>query len=441
MKKLLILLLCLTLLPILPTTAEEAAQLPIFRVTMARGDGSETTIGSAMLYLSENLLLTALPITEGDEDALTAYGPDGTAYGVAYILESQYGLQVLVIEPEANMAGAPSSWKEDAGRLLVGVTANGLRYAEPALSVSRTKLDGLDAYLVSAREPLLPGAMLMDGDGAVAGVVVAVWGEGENRYVALPTMAVTEVLMSGIGEEFGDDPSCLTGLELTYDGGIVTVDWSGCKVDGVSEDSVFIVFYQDVENVYYSYFPVEDGSMSQEIGLVPGRSYNIWVQHVHGEVGEVYLPEEQSAVRFDVPEGTFFTDYSFTNECYLAWAPINETPDLTTLLAPVEPITAQSLTDLSKSLYLQVTNTYAVDEEIELPMLAVLYTPEGFVFFNVNGYIFVPEYQENDVWSVDITDLFASYQSFGGGKFVPGEYTLRYTLGDQWGGEVTFTLE
>lgn len=438
MKRLLMLLLCLMLLP-LPAMAAEAAQPSVFLLTSVNEAGEETVLGSGLLMLEGDVLLTSAPIPE-ELESVRAYAPNGEVYEVLFSIPGEHGVQMLVLYGESTLPFAGVVRAEGMGGMLVGVTEKGLRYSAPAENVTRTTFEGHDAWLVSAKEPLLPGAVLIDDNGDVFGVTVADWGEGEARYVAVTGDAFVSFLMGSSGTTDGDS-EWLTDVRFSYDAGMLTVDWSGCEIDGLSEDSAFTMYFEDVKNTYISYVTGNSEKTSMSIIVVPGREYRFWVRHSHGEADGSARPEDK-AMGFTVPELGTLTEYGFTEESYLAWSRVDETPDATAELPKLEFISADSLRNPDIRLYLQVINSYVVDEEIERDMVYVLHTPEDYMFFLGAGYIFGPEYMERDVWNADITEMFDDYLTYNGtGVFAPGEYTVSYVIGGQWAGGFSFTLK
>lgn len=445
MRKLLALLICLMLVPLLPAAAESASGA-LFRLTLVDGSGGETQLGSAVLALDAQLLFTGAVID--DPAQVRAYAPDGSVHALQYAIDGDSGITLLVLDEETRLPVPDLSMTEPARSRLVGLTRNGLTYDKPAASVSKAVYGGRDASLVSAKERLLPGAVLMDSAGNLVGITVADWGEGEARYVALTGYALIDALMAALiaePEQTGDSrvdgrTSWLMDAALRYEDGALTVDWSGCEIEGLNDQSEITVYVECPVNHYYVYYTAPASDAMMAVDVVPGYEYNIWVNHAYGTQDEDRMAQYAQNVR--IPEAGAFTDYGFTDVCYLAWAPADETPDASEKLPALEPVTAETLGDSDRRLFLQVTNTYAVEEELETSLVIVLQTPEGYVFHQLNGYIFMPEIQTEDVWNADVTQLFMRYLRYNDTlSFAPGEYALSYLIGGQWAGRFTFTLE
>lgn len=442
MKKLIVLLLCALLLPILPAVAEGMEDVPLFRLVTVDESGQEITIGSGVLITSEHELLTSAAMC--DLGVTAAYAPDGTVYAVTNATIYKTGFAQLELDQDAKMPAAQYAEAASAQYWLMGVTRNGLRYSAPATNVTTTRYSGQDAWLVSASEALLPGAVLVHPDGDLVGLVAATWGEGEARYVVLP--GSDAVLWATAAIPVGDvraarNSEWLQDVALTYEAGVLMIDWSGSAIRDMSENGGFAVYVTDTENKYYSYYLLDGNSFSIQLLLVPGREYLIGVTQTHnGGDNITHLSRKEMDV-FVVPEAGPLEEYGFTSECYLSAFPIDETPDPVGTLPPMEEITAETLADISTSLYIMVINTYDVEEEIEASMIFSLHTPEGYALFSASGYIFAPEYEERDAWNADVTELFAEYLAYTNGEFAPGEYELRYAIDGVWADTFTFTLE
>lgn len=435
MKKLLALLLCVALLPILPALAENGV-VPLFRLAKTDEAGQEANLGSAILMNAQVLLTTVPGMTAGT----TAYGPDGASYNVVAVVSLGGGVYLLQLNHAADAQPASLSVSGSGRMRVAGVTAKGQRFDGEAQNVAAAQYNHQGALLLTADDKLLPGAVLINESGEVCGMVAAEWSEGELRYVALTGKALLETVMVAAAQEDldaqEDSGEWIRNISATYEDGMLTLDWSGDDPAGAES---FTVYLQDVETFYYYYYQVTGDQRSIELPMVPGRTYAYWIRR-GGHKGSDGLTQE-NAKEFAIPEGSLYTGRSFTSECYLAAYPADQTPDLTEEMPPLTPITAEALADEGQRLYLQVINTYAVEEEIETSMICSLHTPDGQVFYNINGYIFMPEYQEHDAWSVDVTELFEDFLTYGPGSFAPGEYELRYTIGADWGGVFAFTLE
>ena len=436
MRKLLALLICLTLLPAMPARAEARAAIPLFRLTATDADGVETEVGSALLALDGQMLFTGAAVP----GRLTAYAPDGSAHAVGQIVSGGGGLTLLILEEDANLPVGGLSGADVSKSRLIGLTANGLFYDAPVTGAARSVYQGYEVWLVSAAEPLRPGSALVDAEGGLVGLTVAEWGEGEARYAVLAGDALIEALSAEVEAEPELGDSVWLEAELGYEAGLLSIDWSRCEVDGLDADSVFTVYVECGANPYYLYFDMEPVASATYTEAVPGYEYRVWVECHHGEPSGG-LPGKY-ARSIAIPEAGDFTDDEFSNECWLAWAPAGETPDVDARLPALEPITAQTLTDASRTLYLQAVNTYAVEEEMETTLILVLETPEGYVFHSLSGYIFLPEAQAEDVWNADVSELFANCLMYSDSMgFSPGTYTLSYLIGGQWAGRISFTLE
>lgn len=439
MKKMLALLLAALLtLAALPVLAEEDGDLPLFLIYASDESGDSRLMGCAVLYDNAATLLTVLSVVPSDQSVHAVY--NGDVYDVVQgaRLSADSPLVLLTLDRAADATPCTFSASIVAS-VLEGVTPTGLRYSAPAGQLSTTVYHSEDAMLVSARETLLPGAVLTDGAGSLAGVVVSAWGEAENRYLALTGETLSAALTS-LGAENGE--GFVGGFDMTWDAGLLTVDWSACEAPEGFEESSVIAYLADEANPYFSYYTPESDAQQLSMPLVPGRSYNVWVRFVRPEDElSVNLPWNLTQ-HFDVPDADFYAEYDFTNENYLACAPADQTLVGTEKLEPLDPVTEDALMDEHIRLYQQVINSYDVDEEMEATMMFTLETPEGYMFSSNNGFLFSPDFEANDVWNGEVTDLFSDYLQFNGtGAFAPGEYKLGYTLNEYWGGVFTFTLE
>ena len=178
MKRSVILLaMLLVLLACLPALSED---LPVF---LLEQDGAP--VGSAVLFGSENTLLTTIPVpsTEG------LYVLSGEEKVPAEIFPDQDQLLSLVLT-ETALPGTPMELGQVS---LTGLEASGF-LPDGAITQSEclhvaylTQPAGLT---LSADALLLPGAVLTNGDGELCGLIAASLGEGVGRYFALSSAEI-----------------------------------------------------------------------------------------------------------------------------------------------------------------------------------------------------------------------------------------------------------
>ena len=312
--------------------------------------------------------------------------------------------------------------------------------------------------MMTCEAELTVGAPVMDQQGALMGLVAAVWGEGINEYVVLPADTAVEMLKNGIDENsatiYDSVPDILNGLQeqkqttaddrwlkefsVSVDAGKITVDWSGAQHTAGEGEKYFVIF-MDIANPFYSYMDVEGDKTSVSFYAAPERAYAVWVQCSTPEDFSTNM--DMSAVQMFTTEAAVpFDQYAYRdNELYLGVVPAGSEEN-TVKAEKLDKITVADIIDQETDFCMQAVSQYEVTEEITVMMQTVLTTPEGYAFVLDSSYIFIPEMMDNDVWNVALEYIFNNYQQFSGFISV-GEYSVAYYFNGQLAGSLTFTIE
>lgn len=427
MKKLICILLLLTLA--FPALAEEDVYARVsdalYRIVLRTAEG-DVTLGSGVVFLDQSVLLTAGAYPAAG--ALYAIGADGE-HGVRSVeWPGSAGLALMQLDSPSSATPLGLSDYQTVGLShLFGTDDEGNVGTVPLYQALHSVYRGQYALLLSAEEGLLPGAVMMDEKGCVVAVVMAQQAEGVGMYVALNAKAIYSAIT---GEQEAD---AFLDLEVGWDNGLLTLSW----IDGPREDGLYLITISGKENGYYTFFEADCDQRSFQTAVPPGHTYYIQAQWTPSEE-EAHAPVWSAMAEYTVPQSAF-TLYGFTQECFLASAPAGQ--EITGVLPEMTFVSADTLADASRALYLQITNTYDVDGDIEAPMTLELLAPDGQFYFDELSYLFSPEYEAEDVFCVPLAELFETCARFSAnGAMQPGEYTLRYAIAGKTAGEYAFTL-
>lgn len=438
LKRFLLLLLALMLL--LPAAqADTPGGDALYLLVDRNAQGVETPVGTAVLFQDQSTLLTTMWAARATGELL-AVGEGGTL-GIASGKCPHEQSELVLLQLDTPSPAAPLTLSTRSSELTVlghqGDQAVSGLIAYPTYGYYAD----MPAAIFTAPAPLLPGSVLVNAYGELAGITLATHLDGLNRYVALTSEEILAELSAIIAQPKGI--TWLEGFTVTPGPGELLVDWAAVLPECPEEDCVISLFFADESNPYFSYMtPEEEGSIA--LSLTPGRTYTVWVQHAHGELSLSAPRPQGSAVTATVGETTPFALYDYQDhEIYLGAVPLSEAEAaLTQKVPPMESITRDSLTDPDAALFMQVSSTYTIDEETEADLLVVLYTPEGYAFDYLGLFIFAPSMQNSDVWNVDISGLFADYTAFSPtGGMQSGDYALRYYLDGALANEILWTLE
>ena len=425
MKRILLILLALLLL-CMPAGAEELYQTidnALYTIIL-RTETADVTLGTGIVYQQQSLLLTALACCrEGD---LYAVGKDGEHAITRWTGYESAGLALLEMASPAAVQPVTGSNADTRSLAMVfGVTDQGQTGAMPLYMARMGMYHGNETMVLASEEGLLPGAFMMDDKGRLVAMVVAQHAESVGSYVAMDADVIRRTLNDGAQSLF---------LESSFQWveGMVDVSWK----DAARNGGKYIVTVSGASNLYYTTYTADVSQRSLYLALAPGHTYYIQVQWVKDGANE--LPPDWSVMKtFTVPE-THFSSYCFEQSCYLASVPAGQ--EAVSPLPEMLQLTAATLTDPAKDVYLQIRNTYDVVDEFEVAMTMELLTPSGQFFYEEMGYTFAPEYELDDSFAVPVDELLINCMQFSGGKLTQGEYVLRYSLAGRIAGEFAFVI-
>lgn len=442
MKKILAFLCLLCLLAgAMPAGAEELS--PVYVLMSITPAGEQTTLGTAVLVGDSSTLVTTQWAAMAPS-GLYAVGCGGTL-AIARVSVPASGSDLVTLTLREPSPAQPVQLGEADDAL----TCLGLCRGETQPESCTADMLTLAVYeqsacmLYTGLEGMLPGALLFNGQGQLAGLTMAAYGEGLNRYVAYPA-DVLQARLSGEGPAdtapVQEQVRLLTGFDVAAERGEMTVRWDALDLPEQPEGSAVYLLWQDTGNDYVSYGTVDWEEGYATFACVPGRSYWVWLQQsLTGEVNPAAL-SPLTATLAEAAQTEPFTGYGFHDEImYLTSVPADQEYGDTEQIPPLGDFTAAGLAAEGFCCYLQAVDVYEVAEEQTTTLVIALQAPDGSVYTELAGYIFMPEMNGSDTWHADITELVRDCMSYSGG--LSGEYTLAYYLDGQLAASFTFTLE
>lgn len=394
----------------------------LYRIVLRTEEG-DVSLGSATLFLENTILLTSSTCcAEGD---LYAVGADGEHQILAWEKAKDTG--VALMELATPSAGEPLSFASPDTQtlpLIFGVTVDGDIGSVPLTNALNTIYQGKEAVAFVGGDGLMPGGVAIDVEGGIMGLVVARQTEGQGMYIALDPDGLYDALMDASSvDQF-------IAVTLEWQDGILQAQWEDEERPGGS----YAISLTGDDNVYYTVYGEEVDKRSSKFIVPAGHTYHVQVQWVE-EGEEAPEPEWSGMTSIEVP-ATPFTEYGFRQECALTWHTSG-----TSVSEPVgESVSQAQIGARTEELYLRIACSYDLEQEIELPMAVELCTPDGQFYFTSMGYILAPEYEEDDVIFISVSELFTECMGFSNGELPQGVYTLGYDIQGQRGGECTFTV-
>lgn len=407
-------------------TLPAAAADVLYRIVLRTEEGDQT-LGSGVLFMRENVLLTAAGCVR--EGQLYAVGADGEHQVVACELVSDSGAALLELATSA-AAETPtlSSGSLGTNPQVLGADASGGFLAQPLTRLGRTMYCGQEALLLSAGEGLLPGAVVLDAQGQVLCLVLAQQTEGRGMYTALTADTLYSALTGQKNAE------AFLPVQAAWEEGRLCVTWE----DETQRDGgVYLVSLSADENAYYTSYEVDPEEHKLEVQTPPGHTYYVQVQWAES-VSQGVTPVWSAMQAVEAPDEAF-ASYAYTQECYLASAPARQS--VSGVLPPLSPVTTAALEDAARERYLQVRCAYDVSDGEKLPMTVELIAPDGQFFFVDLSFTFSAEHEAQDGIAVPVDSLFAGSAQFSGGSVQPGSYVLRYAFQGKTAGECVLTVE
>ncbi len=424
MKKI-ILLLMLLLCAWLPAQAL-AGDEAVYAVVL-RENGADTVLGTGVIYLQSDLLLTAEACAV--EGELRVQG-DGGEYAVAERIPVANSGAVLLRLEKATPAMPVELASYNVAAMSVCYTADAAGHIVPAevYEAIYSHYRGLEALLLSGEEGILPGAVWLDGRGGLVGMTLTQQGEGQGLYTAFET----GLLYGYTLQDIRTNNAAYLPVKTEWADGVLTVSWE----DGKRSGGLYLLSVSAAENLYYTTYSARGSERRIEVALPAGRAYDVQVQWARTE--RTALPPSWLHMKRVNLTGTAFHDYDYQQECYVA---IEKKGRHGQSVHAREDFISADMLGEGNTCCLQLLTSYDVAEEVELPLVIELIAPDGQCYFTVTDFLFSPKTEAEDHFCVDISELWADCAAFSeGGVLAAGEYALRYYIAGGLAGETVFPV-
>ena len=451
-----------------------------------------------LLTLLMALLLLAGCVPAQAEEAagpvVTLLDGAGQAVGQGVLLEA--GQEVLVpaslaetagLQVQAGEATIPVSGVEASGELAAvlrlaaedpavfsrveAVSAQG----ETSACTVLTQVSLADGWGFTFRDETgtaQPGGALINDAGELAGLVLGAWADMPNAKVALGAEAIAalqgnaqanvlnplpEKEAPAAPENKQEEPTAskpkkeeplsasgtvfLENISLTMRGADeLEVDWAGSEVADLRDDSVFAVYYGDMDSPYTWWEEASGEETSLIVNVVPGQTYAVWVQHGHGEVDTTLNMSDEEIIAcvafMDVPEAKVFNKYGYQqDEIYFCLT----TEDGNNAMPAAFTFTSEELSTRGQELRLNVTSTYRVKRDTAANMGIAMITPSGECYDSWGEFLFEAD-QDEDVWYLALGPLQDDYLQYNT-TWEPGVYTVTVYFDGARVTQAMFTVE
>jgi len=313
----------------------------------------------------------------------------------------------------------------------------GSRINRRVMSSADMEWQGSRALMLTLSDPVPPGSPVLTADGNLAGVVVAEYAEGINRYIALPAeeialrLAEISLKLSNV-PDWSEPPE---GLRITVDKNLVTVDWTEMKLPEKQEGEELYLVMLDGANSYLNFFPAETQTRTMTFLLTPGRFYMFGI-------GAYAKSPDRIPARFaavSIPPAEKLTDYAFRP----ILTTVAESQDKA-LKDDEKPVPATEVTEellRSGRAWFYSSSCYQVTERIDsISLLITLTDPYGVNYRYESSWMYDPAFMEEDVWYLALqeTGLTSSLDRSG---YPKGIYEIAFYVGGDLADSFTFELK
>lgn len=418
--------------------AEQApADLPLMTVYLCSGE-TRTPAGTAVPLSDMALLASALVLPQNGE---TLEISDGTHTWIPEnVLTDRTGMAavLLIDEPEPAFPFVSSLvplnvrvTAEDCAVISEG--PDGKRTALRILNGASQVWQDYSCMLVQLSGEAKPGAPLMMETGELAGMILAEYAEGPNRYMMITVDGIVQMLAEISRQADLISEGAPEGFTVTLDANRATIDWKDAEIPKGEGMKAYTVI-TDTGNSFLTYYPADQELTQVRMLLTPGRTYLAGL--VLGADAPDELPEKYAVIA--VPEAEPLTEHGFRSIlCALTEDPSKDaeagrTPETLTR------ITAEQL--LSGNVYFYSASSYQVTEQIQETLLVTLTAPDGNNYRYESGWVYGPDYQENDVWYFPLTEG-GLLDMMDPGSVPKGQYRMAYYVGGRLADSFTFEVE
>lgn len=397
----------------------------LYRIVL-RTESGDVALGTGVVFGTADTLLTAADcLREGE---CVAIGADGEHAVSGWEALEDTGAALLRLADSTHVAPVPLTVDSaSAQHVLHGVTAQGVIVSAEFTLPQTSVYHGRENLVVSTMDGLLPGAVVLDGEGALVALTVRQQTEGKGLYTALYAGNI-RYAQSGVASAF-------IPLDISWVDGKVRLTWT----DETRTTGLYHLCVMAEENDFYSALRLDLDRRDATLTLAPGHRYHFLLQ---------WLPNREQDITFDWDSLQSFTvpevsvSYpGFTQTCCLVIAPQGQ--ELTARLTPPEHYTLQALSSEAYSRYYQIIYTHEVTEKTRVLMTYWLTAPDG-QFYSEDMIVTLDPEDAGDELTValPVDGLLTDCAEFSGNGTLPlGEYTLSWSMAGRLAGRFAFTLE
>ncbi len=438
----LILTLILILAAFSATSAEETGKEDLFDLWDRNGD-SPVRIASVVPLVKGVVVVPAALLPENREHLFVSDGM--SSWEVKAAIPDDTGMIATVFYEAADTPARfdgwpllPSGGSVPASSCVVrGTDGEGIRTETAVLSAEEFSREGRRCLLLSLAGPVSPGSAVLTANEQIAGIVLAEWAEGTNRFLAIAPEEIAKSI-AGAGsllsnlEGWGTAPE---GLKVTLEKNQATIDWKEMALPEKAEGETLYLIVADMANNYLHFFPAETENRVITMLMTPGRFY------IAGVKAFAEIPSEfpESFVSFYIPQAERLTEYSF---CPVRTA-VAEAPEAGLkegeAPVPVTEVTEEMLR--SGRAYFYSHSTYNIPGNTQSRTLLIALTdPKGVNYRYESGWVYDRQYMNEDIWYLSLKEIGLTGMLDRNG-YPAGVYQLAFYIDGELADAVVFELK
>ena len=291
-----------------------------------------------------------------------------------------------------------------------------------------------DCMILTLSGAAAPGDPVLTDGNELAGMIVAEYAEGSNRYIALTAQGILSLMVQMYampGEEgWSDGPE--EGYTVTVESNRVTFDWSGVKAEVPEGEHLWLVVL-DTANDYLNYVPADQEQQACTMLLTPGRTYLSGLTVSAGTPSTV--PEKYAVTA--LPEAEPLREHDFRP--VMTTLALSENGETITerISEPVRTITADGLR--AEGMHFYSWSVYTVAEQLEDTLLITMTMPDGTNYRFASGWVYDPSYMSEDIWSLSLQAM-GFTEALEKEGYPEGTYQVAFYVGGKLADSFTFEV-
>ena len=405
-------------------------------------DGEGRTWITAAVQAMDGMLVTSPALLPQRTDSLTV--SDGqNEWKVEAVIPDSTGAVTMVFYDTSRELPVRSPWpmmpygeSSQASDCIVRFgDKSGGRTDIKVLSAASLQWRNSRTLLLDLEDPVPPGAAVLNPKGELAGIVFAEYAEGPNRVLAMPAEEIVRCMTEAgtILVNLASWGNPAEGFRVMTEKNFVTIDWSAMTLPEKAEGENLYLILADTANDYLNFYPAETEQRVFSAILTPGRVYIAGILASAQSPSD--LPEQYEVIV--IPPAQKLTDYDFhpvrTAVAEMAADVKDGEPPV-----PVTEVTEELLR--SGRAYFYSASAYEVDEELpDRTLLVTLTDPEGNIYRYESSWMYAPEYMEEDVWFIPLTESGLTW-SLDQSGYPRGEYEMAYYVDGDLADAFSFEL-